>query len=515
MNLKYYWINIDSSIKRREFMENQFNNLKISNKRINAITPNDFPNILEDEPPFFCGNNCCLLNNCNDCKFEYACSCSHLTAIKEGLLSGDKYFIVCEDDILIPFDIDFNQLISKLPNDFDIFQMMVLDENANQNLFNHFLNTNDFYIKFNQFYHFYSTGMYLISHNGAAKLIDKLFNEFSKKFDFRNISTLKQADFLLYLNVNTYTTTFPLCIPNINLLSEIHPQHFFLHKKAILKMLDIMNHSTSHPFIKNITFHNKKSNITFYWINVDKAIERKNFMENQFKFNLINNQRIPAITPNDLIYCLEDKPPFFCGYCECANNKCKNCPIEFSTLCSHFEAIKKGFLSGDDYFVVCEDDIIIDFKIDFDKIISNFPKDFEILQMMIISKSHTEFFFINCFLKNNPYIKYTPITPSAAFYLISHKGAEILLNKYFNFNTNKWHFSNFNGIKVADVLIYQSVNTCVSTFPLCSFNINFKSQIHDNHFEAHNDAFEIIKEIHKNYKINPFIIDKFNYPPLS
>ena len=121
MNLKYYWINIESSIKRREFMENQFFKLSYNNKRIDAITPDNFLEILEDKPPYFCGNDCCLLNDCNDCKFEYACICSHLKAIQEGYNNGDEYFIICEDDILIPYNIDFENLIKNLPKDFDIF----------------------------------------------------------------------------------------------------------------------------------------------------------------------------------------------------------------------------------------------------------------------------------------------------------------------------------------------------------------------------------------------------------
>jgi len=511
MNLKYYWINIEDSVKRKEFMENQLNNLGYENIRINAITPDDLPDILEDKPPYFCGNNCCLLNNCNDCKFEFACNCSHLKAIQEGFNNGDEYFIVCEDDIFIPFEIDFENLIKNLPQDFDIFQMMVLDEGANDFLYNHFIETNEISIKYNPYKSFYSTGMYIITHNGASKMLDKLINKTSLKFDLTNFNFLKQADYLLYLCVNTYTSSFPLCIPNINLLSEIHPQHFILHKNAIIKILDIMNNVNKYPFIKKIVNNNKKKDIKYYWINLDKAIDRKEFMENQFNINKIINQRISAKTPNDLNEILEDEPPLFCGYKECLDNKCKNCPIEFATICSHLEAIKKGFMSGSEYFVVCEDDIILNYNIDFEKITNNFPKDFEILQMMIISKSHLDFFYNSCFLKNIFFVKYTPITPSAAFYLISHKGAEQILQKFINKNTNKWDLRNFSGLKLADVLIYQSANTFVSTFPLCSFNINFKSQIHDTHFQAHYEAYEAINEIQKNYKLNPLIIDLLSH----
>jgi hypothetical protein len=130
---------------------------------------------------------------------------------------------------------------------------------------------------------------------------------------------------------------------------------------------------------------------------------------------------------------------------------------------------------------------------------------------MIISKGHLDFFYNSCFLKNIFFVKYTPITPSAAFYLISHKGAEQILEKFTNKVTNKWDLRNFSGLKLADVLIYQSANTFVSTFPLCSFNINFKSQIHDTHFQAHYEAFEAINEIQKNYKLNPLIINLLSH----
>ena len=84
MNLKFFWINIGDSINRKNFMEIQFKNLNYDNKRIEAITPNDFDDVLEDKPPYFCGNQCCILNDCKDCKFEFACNCSHLKAIRDG-----------------------------------------------------------------------------------------------------------------------------------------------------------------------------------------------------------------------------------------------------------------------------------------------------------------------------------------------------------------------------------------------------------------------------------------------
>ena len=482
-------------------MENQFKKLRYNNKRINAITPDNLQDVLEDKPPFFCGNEACLFSNCYSCKFEYSCSCSHLKAIQEGFKNGDKYFIVCEDDIYIPFNVDIKKIINDLPEDFDIFQMIVLDEGACSMLYNHFETTNDFYVKFKPFNNFFSTGMYLITHEGAGKILDNTINKKSLKYDLTNIKIYRQADFLIYSMVNTYTTTFPLCIPNISLISEIHPNHFNLQKNSIIKMLEILNNVNKCKYII------KKEDIKYYWINLDKANIRREFMEKQFITNNINNERISAKTPDDLKEILEDQPPFFCGYKECIDNKCKNCPYEYATICSHLEAIKRGFMSGNEYFIVCEDDIILKFNINFDNIINYLPKDFDILQMMVISKSHLDFLYNKCFIENIIFTKYVPITPSAAFYLISHTAAGNILKKFTNIHTNKWDFSNFKNLKVADVLIYESVNTYVSTFPLCSFNINFKSQIHDFHFNDHNEAYEMITEIHKNYNLYPFILN--------
>ena len=109
--MKYYWINIDSSVYRKIFMELQFNLSNINNQRISAITPELLSQVLEDKPPYKCGNSVCNYNDFRDCPFEFSCICSHLTAIKEGYNSGEDYFIVCEDDIYFPFKINYDDLL--------------------------------------------------------------------------------------------------------------------------------------------------------------------------------------------------------------------------------------------------------------------------------------------------------------------------------------------------------------------------------------------------------------------
>ena len=237
MNLTYYWINIDNSVYRQLFMEKQFELFNIKNKRITAITPETLSDVINDNPPYFCGNSSCNYNNHNDCKFEYSCSSSHLEAIKTGYLSGDKYFIVCEDDIYFPFKINYENLIKSLPDDWEILQMMVLDKDANEQL-KDIYNSSSEIIRFNPTLRLFSTGMYLINRKGAKRLIKLFMNNKNNKYDLTNNTQIKQADFLLYMNAITYTSTFPYCFPFIKFVSEIHPSHYHLHLESINKIND-------------------------------------------------------------------------------------------------------------------------------------------------------------------------------------------------------------------------------------------------------------------------------------
>lgn len=508
MNITYYWINIDKCTDRREFMEKQFEFTKNSNMRISAITPEKLSDILEDKPPYFCGNICCHNNNCNDCKFEYSCICSHLEAIKEGYKSGANYFIVCEDDIYFPFKIDFDKMLSIIPQEIDIIQMMVLDCEGNDYL-NELYKKNNLFTIFDPSKRLFSTGMYLITRKGANKLLNLCINKKTLKYDFSNINSIKQADFLLYLNVNTITSTFPFCFPSLQFISEIHHHHYYIHKCSIDKIKNIINDDNlKNPFIIDYyPFDNTKDNIDFYWINLDNAIERKEFMEKQFEKLKINNFRINAYSPNDFDDILLDKPPYFCGYKECFERNCVDCPIEYAVICSHLKAIQRGYNSGKKYFVICEDDIEFPFNVNFYKLISSISNEVDIVQMMVISAGHTDYFYNNFFKNKHLFIKYNPITPSAGFYLCNREGAKKLLDLYIDKSTGKFNFSNCNYLKLADVLLFQSVNSIVCTIPLAIPNISFKSQIHTHHYEAHKNAYEKIKEIlTDNNGENPFIL---------
>jgi GR25 family glycosyltransferase involved in LPS biosynthesis len=242
--MKHYWINIDTSGDRRAFMEEQFKNNKLDNERVSAITPRDFDDVLADKRPLTCKHPGCVR-----CEYEYACISSHIKAMIEGLKDkNNEWFVIMEDDIVIPFDINYNKLISELPKDAQLVQLLILYGNTVKALYNLSVEHNIRFIKWR--YLLPSTGMYIISREGAKILVNKFFK--NNKYDFTTCEYQVVADVALYSSINSYATTFPFAYPNIDLVSEIHPEHFEAHKQTYLdikEVVDIAINNKNIPFI--------------------------------------------------------------------------------------------------------------------------------------------------------------------------------------------------------------------------------------------------------------------------
>lgn len=239
--MKHYWINIDKNEKRRKFMSDQFEKLNIDNYRISAITPNDFDNVLEEKLPLKCG-----YPGCKTCDYEYACLCSHIKAMQEGIKTGDDYFIIMEDDIKISFIIDYDNLILNIPKDTEILQMIILYGDTVESLYSYWIKTGVKYIRWR--YLLPSTGMYMISRKGAEKLINMFYNTLTKKYYFEKSIYQKVADVLLYESAITYATTVPYCVPFIEMGSDIHPDHLDSHSNAIKSIEKIINMNSINRF---------------------------------------------------------------------------------------------------------------------------------------------------------------------------------------------------------------------------------------------------------------------------
>ena len=86
-----------------------------------------------------------------------------------------------------------------------------------------------------------STGYYLISRNGAKKLLD-MFRLSDTYYDL-SYSFWTAADNILYRAINSYILTYPIAISNIKYGSTIHPQHLGNHESAnnVIKQIWSMN----------------------------------------------------------------------------------------------------------------------------------------------------------------------------------------------------------------------------------------------------------------------------------
>ena len=102
------------------------------------------------------------------------------------------------------------------------------------------------------------------------------------------------------------------------------------------------------------------------------------------------------------------------------------------------------------------------------------------------------------------YIPWQYLLPSTGMYLISRKGAEKLVNMFYNKITGKYDFSSSPHQIVADVLLYKTAITYATTVPYCVPYIEMGSDIHPDHLIAHEVAIRDIKKVLQEHNKEPF-----------
>ena len=258
-----------------------------------------------------------------------------------------------------------------------------------------------------------------------------------------------------------------------------------------------------------------------YWINMDRCVDRRRFMERQFFEHSIENYRISAETPetiksNDYTIIRN------------AESISTTTPEEIACILSHLKAIQQGYDDGDGcetdsdaYFCVLEDDIAF-INIDFRKIVKYIADvenknkddsrscdgcDVEILQLYTSSHPVVIQLYNECFLKNgnggcgnggngdggNVIVKRSESYPGAVYYLVSRKAARKILDAYV-VSKNKYDLS-YSSWTAADNIIYAPVNSYVITYPVAITDIAFGSTLHPEHLPNHENCNNIIRHI--------------------
>lgn len=247
-----------------------------------------------------------------------------------------------------------------------------------------------------------------------------------------------------------------------------------------------------------------------YWINMERSLDRRKFMESQFFKYGIENYRISAETPETIK--AHD-------YTIIRNADSMDCttPEEIACILSHLKAIQQGYDDGcvgdgggetdsDSYFCVLEDDITL-LNIDFGKIVNYINKkkegvgdvadDVEVLQLYTSSHPVVIQLYNECFLKNgdgsNVIVKRAESYPGAVYYLVSRKAARKILDAYV-VSKNKYDLS-YSSWTAADNIIYAPVSSYVITYPVAITDIAFGSTLHPEHLPNHENCNNIIRHI--------------------
>ena len=248
---------------------------------------------------------------------------------------------------------------------------------------------------------------------------------------------------------------------------------------------------------KNKSVYKLKNIGPIYYLNLDGQPERRQYMEDQFKYWEIENYtRISSYDGRE-----DDLSSIISGrYPQMMNSG------EVGCVTSHLKAIKHWMETSDSpYAIMMEDDCNLDtvkyWNFTWDDFYANIPYDWDVVQIAIICtgnihvKLHKR--FVNDF--------------STACYLINRHHAEKILRHHIRGEKYKLD----NGIKpraVADDLIYNSGNTYA--IPLLLYRTELGSSIHPEHIDAfHKGNFNAQSQFWEQNGANIDIRDFMQYDP--
>jgi hypothetical protein len=263
MDLPIYWINVESHKERHNYMDNILTKLKYNHQRVDAVTPDN----LSDH--HFTKNEkieCGLTKDCKDCVIERCVLISHLNAIKQGLedINSKKntsdWFVIMEDDIAIPFEVDTSMLLNTAPKDAEVLQLSISMPKTIE-ILKKLYTEGCIWKKWQMI--IACAQCYMISKKGAENLLKKCkFIEstssngtITSKYTFDDIETKRLSDVFIFSNLNTYSHTISLYYSNLSHKSTIHTDHTPLHTEGvelIKKIYQTPSIIDSIPYIEKI-----------------------------------------------------------------------------------------------------------------------------------------------------------------------------------------------------------------------------------------------------------------------
>lgn len=229
-----YYLNLDSSHQRNEYMEDQFKYWEIQNyTRISAYDgrEDDLSHIIKGRYP----------DNMNSS--EVGCVTSHLKAIHHWMTTSDSpCAIFMEDDVDLQtvqnWNFTWSDFYSRIPYDWDVVQLAIIC-------------TGPLHVTLHQrFVNDFSAAAYIITRHHAEKLIKHHIRGDKYKLD-NGVKPRAVSEDLIYNSGNTYS--IPLFLYKIALGSSIHPEHIdMFHRPSHDGLLKFWNENGSNLSIEKL-----------------------------------------------------------------------------------------------------------------------------------------------------------------------------------------------------------------------------------------------------------------------
>jgi GR25 family glycosyltransferase involved in LPS biosynthesis len=226
-----YWINLQSSVDRRNAMLQMFHDIVFKGIPIERINASDGKR--EDIMSKF------TFTKTPNTKLEYACLLSHLNAIKTFSESKYNIALIMEDDATLEFKPYWKQTIKQImksaPSDWEIIQLCYI---INDNMPTHtFTKINNNLLDSTKYF---SMCAYIIKKDAAKKLIQQIYLHDTHKYILHN-NIKHEADIYIYSLLSSYTYKYPFFIYKTDNDSNIHDDHIEFHNKSKRKVLTLYN----------------------------------------------------------------------------------------------------------------------------------------------------------------------------------------------------------------------------------------------------------------------------------
>jgi hypothetical protein len=237
----------------------------------------------------------------------------------------------------------------------------------------------------------------------------------------------------------------------------------------------------------NIDYNKINGINAILWINLERSENRRNNMEELLKNINIPNFRINAIDGKNVnvrdIINIEFQR-------ELSN-------YEIACTLSHLKAVNYLKDLEGEYFMICEDDILLDtillFNNDLNDIIRKSPK----FDVLLINKIWT-YKFDQIYPEWNDYWKNDLQIAGAGCYIISRSGINKLINDAEYIDDNNFIFNTNKKFDVSDIYLYSKLDTFVYKYNFISM-VYEESTIHNEHLMANN--------LSHNFQLNEIITD--------